>query len=595
MNFGRFALMSAAVSLVLLGVRGGCARAVELRSAGHPRLYFTAGELDALREGRREPVRARVWENISRSARWCAEQPPRTQWIAPQADDPQYENLYDRFYAAMHDMAIVEHLAFAATLSDPGDHEFLEPARNWLLAAARVWRSESSIEPDAGKAYAVLRVMKALAVGYDLLFEQLLPEQRVEVREAMAAVVGRYHAFFQDPQTAGPGYNKHHGSVDAAPLGIVALSMLGEHPAAAEWLDLAIEKHVRYLLPHALTPSGTNEQSSNFWASTMQYRILFLDPLRRVTGRDLLAEFPAALPGRIALAAVAASQPPDLVYNESHRSVIFGPSYGQINYWSPVLLYLARHEGRPIYQYLAMWDRSLGAIQRTRYVTPRRGEELLFAFGGYAYVWYDPSVPAEVEECLPLSFQFPEKEVDEVYLRSSYRLGDVVVGIKKGGLVVHAGGRPVLVDQLGVDDVNRPAEAVTEPMLADDGRRARYRAIGPEQAGIGEQWVELERPRRVTIRRRTDKPVCWWYAGPAERTARALVWPDGTRLEIVRGAIDSIEDDGYRDMKVHYAGMAFADPSPMSYPLVTARPEEGVLELVVERGRLDRVETGSVR
>src|SRR6185503_4954724 len=151
-------------------------------------------------------------------------------------------------------------------------------------------------------------------------------------------------------------------------------------------------KHVDYLLPHALTPSGTNDQSSNFWASTLHYRIFFLDPLRRVTGRDLFAEFPLALPGRMALAAVAAGQPRDQPFDEDNRSVLFGPCYGQLDYWSPALLYLARRDRRPIYQHLALWDESLGSLQRTRYVTPHRKEELLFTFGPYAYLWYDPSV-----------------------------------------------------------------------------------------------------------------------------------------------------------------------------------------------------------
>ena len=58
-------------------------------------------------------MHARIWENLIRSADWCRQQPPRAEWIPTLADDPQYENLYDRFYAAMHDMAIIEHLAFA--------------------------------------------------------------------------------------------------------------------------------------------------------------------------------------------------------------------------------------------------------------------------------------------------------------------------------------------------------------------------------------------------------------------------------------------------------------------------------------------------
>ena len=257
---------------------------------------------------------------------------------------------------------------------------------------------------------------------------------------------------------------------------------------ASAWLDLAIKKHVDYLLPDALTPSGTSDQSSNFWASTLQYRIFFCDPLRRVTGRNLLAEFPRALPGRIALAAIAAGQPASLEFNQENRSVLFGPSYGQINYWSPVLLYLARRQRRPIYQYLALWDESLGSLQRTRYITPHRREELLFCLGPYAYLWYDATVTPAIEKRLPYSFEFPEPEVNEAYLRASYEPGGIVVGMRKGGLVVHAGGRPVLVDQFGGSvltsaALNAPPEPAADLLVTDDGRRASHPLRGSEGRG----------------------------------------------------------------------------------------------------------------
>src|SRR4029078_7694105 len=136
-----------------------------------------------------------------------------------------------------------------------------------------------------------------------------------------------------------------------------------------------------------------------------------------------------------------------LAEHENHRSILFGPAYGQLDYWSPVLLFIARERVRPIYQHLALWDDVIGRIQRSRYITPTRKEELLFSFGGYSYLWYDPSVPDAVEPDLPRSFEFPAAAVNEDYVRDSYRAGDLVVGMKKGGLVVHAGGRPILVDQ----------------------------------------------------------------------------------------------------------------------------------------------------
>src|SRR3954469_20193428 len=253
----------------------------------HPRLYFTAADLPQLRDLRKSGVHAKIWANMIGSADWCAQQSPRTEWIPTAEKDPEFENLYDRFYAAMHDAAIVEHLAFTSALSNPSNDRYFDPARNWLLAAAKIWKNEAHNKPDASKAYAVLRVVKALAVGYDVLFERLTEPQRKEVRDTIVAICDPYYTFFQAPSAAGAGYNKHHGSVDAAPFGVAALAVLGENNHAQAWLDLAIKKHVDYLLPYALTASGTNGQSSNFWASTLQYRIFFCDPLKRVTSRDL--------------------------------------------------------------------------------------------------------------------------------------------------------------------------------------------------------------------------------------------------------------------------------------------------------------------
>jgi hypothetical protein len=548
---------------------------------GHPRLYFTASDLHELRARKQSGVGSKIWANMAASADWCAAQSPRSEWIPTADSDPQYENLYDRFYAAMHDAAILEHLAFTSALSDPTEVRYLEAARNWLLATTKVWRNEAHNQPDASKAYAVLRVVKALAVGYDVLFDRLTERQRQEVREALVAICAPYHEFFQIPTTAGAGYNKHHGSVDAAPFGVAALALVGEVDEAQSWLDVAVEKHVNYLLPHALTPSGTNDQSSNFWASTLQYRIFFCEPLRRVTGRDLFAEFPRALPGRIGLAAVAAGQPRSLEFNEDNRSVLFGPSYGQINYWSPVLLYLARHDRRPIYQHLALWDASLGSLQRTRFITPNRKEELLFCLGPYAYLWYDASVAPAIEEKLPYSFEFPEPEVSEAYVRASYEPGGIVVGMRKGSLIVHAGGQRVFIDQLHIDESSGPEKPVGETLVADDGRHASIRCEGPKEAGIEEQWIDLARPAKLSIVRATRKPIHWWYAGEAKRHDNTLTWPDGTQLKIARGKLGGVDPKGYVEIKRHFGGMDFADPHPFVYPTASAEPVNGKITIEV--------------
>lgn len=555
----------------------------------HPRLYLAENELRELRATRDQGQRGLIWRNLTASADWCIQQPPRKEWIPTAADDPQFENLYDRFYATMHDMAIVETLAFASVLTDPSLDPYFSHARDWLLSAARIWGNEAHNTPDASKAYAVLRITKGMAVAYDLLFDRLTEAERGEVRGAIVGIMSAYAAFFEAPSTAGEGYNKHHGSVDASPFGVAALALLGEVPQADGWLKLAIDKHVDYLLPSALTPSGTNDQSSNFWASTLLYRIQFMEALRRVTGRDLLQEFPRALPGRIALAAVAGRQPPELSANECNRSVLFGTNYGQLNYWSPGLVYLARAERRPIYQYLACWDDSLGSIQRTRFITPNRHEELLFGSGPYAFLWYDTSVPAHIEPNLPLSFEFPEPEVNEAYLRASYDEGALLAGMKKGSLIVHAGGRAVFVDQLPTNDINKPTSAVDEMLVTDDGRTAAIRCVGPKEAAIGEQFVELTRPGQLTVERNTSEPVSWWYMENPQLVGKAFRWPDGVELRIEQGEIAEHKIDGYVETPVHYGGMKYADPCPRTYATVKVLPENGKVRLAIQVPQREKV------
>src|SRR5262249_30256919 len=142
----------------------------------------------------------------------------------------------------------------------------------------------------------------------------------------------------------------------------------------------------QHLLPTGLAPDGAQVEGATFWASTMQYRLIFMDALRRVTGIDLFRTHASRMNADLALAAIAAEKA--AAADEDHQTVVLEPSYGQLNYYAPVLLALAREYHRGLYQHFALWDRTLGSLQETRYVTPH-GEALLFELGGYAYLWYD--------------------------------------------------------------------------------------------------------------------------------------------------------------------------------------------------------------
>jgi hypothetical protein len=555
---------------LLLSARAICAST----NLGHPRLYFTTHDLPALRAARFSGTRGMIWQNLARSADWCLSRAPRQKWIAPVSPDPRYENLYDRFYAIMGDLAITEHLAFAYAFS--GEARYGEAARQWTLASCRAWQRESDARPDSGSAYAVSRLLKSVAVGYDAAFDRFTESERREIRDTLVNISRKYFVeWFNTPTIVGPGYHTHHAIVEWASFGVVALALLEEVPQAREWLEVTARKFEEHLLPNGLAPDGAQSEGATFWASTLQYRLFFMDALRRVTGTDLYQRFAPQMNADLALASVACRKRPGL--DEHHANVVLEPAYGQLDYYAPILLALSREYRRAVYQRLALWDESLGSLQRTRYVTPH-GEELLFELGGYAYLWNDDSAFSKADE-KKLSWHFPS--VSEAYVRSSWNPDDLLVGVRKGEIVVHAGGVPVLI-QPGVTTNNPSGTGILE--IIDDGRRAVIRSGSNSTPSIR---VELDRrQQKLVIQRTAADKWQFWCQGEPQRHENQLKWQNGTTLIVREGRIADWSPKGYSGaLSVGNGLLQLNDPAPRSYPLVTLSPhsEKTVIEVRTRR------------
>jgi hypothetical protein len=538
--------------------------------ASHPRLYFTPDELAQFQSRRDEGTSKLIWDNLITSAEWCLTKTPRQNYIAPVADDPIYENLYDRFYAMMMDMAIMEHLAFAYGLG--GDVKYGEAARQWTLASCRAWKPDADAAPDGGKAYAVLRLLKGVAVAYDLTYDRFTPQERDEIVTMLCTTTDNYYRnYFRTPEKQSADFHTHHATVEFSSLGVVALALLDEAPEAREWMDFTTKKFEEHLLPMGLAADGAQIEGATFWASTMQYRLFYMDALRRVTGKDLYPAFKRYMNADLAFAQIAAPKEPG--WSENDQSVILSPSYGQLDYYAPVLLALAKEYRDPLAQQLALWDKTLGTLQQTRYIT-RRGEQLLFEMGGYAALWHDLTVevgPGGAQR----SFAFPS--VGEAYARSSWEPGDIVAGLRKNGeFVVHAGGHVVLATKAsGTPEETKDAMVGIED---DDSTATLTRSLGGAVT-----TVVLDRPNVLRITwNGLEAPIEFHAHEIPTRDENTLTWEGGVLLNITTGSLDNLDPEGHVPALVVGMGkLTLQDPMAKKYPQVRVAPVNGTVKIEV--------------
>ncbi len=272
----------------------------------------------------------------------------------------------------------------------------------------------------------------------------------------------------------------------------------------------------------------------------------------------------------LAKASVAAEKFPG--HNRVSQTVVLEPTYGQLDYYAPVLLKMGQEYGDTTAQHLALWDQSMGQMQNSRYITPDPGKippdgiQMRFEMGGYCYLWYDDKVPTTPGDD-PLSYHFAS--IGEAYARGSWDLGDIVVGIDKGGrLVVHAGGRPVLIWS-----AQRPVTSVE-----DNG------SVATITAGSGSDLLTIELFRdqgRLVIRRQAPGDWSWWMQGEPSRDGDTITWGDKVRLTAVGGSISGWDPTGNsQEIWTGMGRLRCNDPAPKKFPLVTVTPKSG--ETVVE-------------
>jgi len=153
------------------------------------------------------------------------------------------------------------------------------------------------------------------------------------------------------------------------------------------------------------------------------------------------------------------------------------------------------------------------------------------------------------------------------------------VAVRRGDVVVHAGGLPVFNDFTPDWPPRKPVSGLT---LEDKNGVATIACKGAGENGFSSETITLERAKRLcTIRRSTDKAVRWWFYGPATREGNTLRWASGASLRVVKGELTAYDPKGHNQALITGMGkLPLDDPMPTVYPTATVRPEGE--EVVVE-------------
>jgi len=163
-----------------------------------------------------------------------------------------------------------------------------------------------------------------------------------------------------------------------------------------------------------------------------------------------------------------------------------------------------------------------------------------------------------------LSYHFPS--VDEAYLRRSWTPDDLLVGVRTGQIVVHAGGIPVL-SELSLSD---PPKDLHIQNVDDKGDTATI------HSGNTANRMEITINRQAgTLRILKTVPGDWkWYSDAIpKRDGNTLSWGKHASLRVIRGEIVSVEPDGFAPLfATGFNKLKLNDPAPKKYALVTLKP-----------------------
>ncbi|MBN1670110.1 MAG: heparinase II/III family protein [Kiritimatiellae bacterium] len=360
---------------------------------GHPRIFFTAKDLPALRK-RIETTHAGQWRgmknwadgNLGKDWKWDSFTPGKdwkeaTLWFSP----PVYAFLY--------------------RLS--GEKKYADAAISMAKTAAALDASKS-VKGDLG----IATRARAMSLAYDWCYDRLTAEDKAAILKGLDA-----HAnwLLEGPVKRVWHPLSNHRTTDAGDMGMAGLAMHGDHPNAEKYIAAALSVSEAFVRIHRHF-SGPGDGMAGAEGGSMEYTrhallstFLPIEAFRTATGNDLFV--------------------PEL------QNFAYGLIYGTY----PDKTMLRQGDGK--YPGVSAWERKYLSMLASRYrnphaqwyvnhmTKPETGNE-----AWYDILWYDPSVPETPPDALPLARHFQGAGV-AVIRTGWYEPDATVVSFKCGNFV----------------------------------------------------------------------------------------------------------------------------------------------------------------
>lgn len=257
-------------------------RPVKLRSelnGVHPRLFFTAKDLPAMRV-RASGVDRELWRAVLKDIQTLKRNPP----------DPKDEDLYksglDKRKAgsiSQYEFAFqIAQTAYAYAIET--DDKYLNAAKKWALAACEmpIWGytyNKPNVDlPPAHLLYAV-------SFAYDVLFDRLTKEEKETIKNKLVKQAGLMFDYFKYKPKKRYSYSQNHTWIPAAGLAIAAYALMDETDEAKNWAQLSHAIFDRMILTFGT--DGYFYESFHYFGFAFRWTIRYFDAHLHATGENL--------------------------------------------------------------------------------------------------------------------------------------------------------------------------------------------------------------------------------------------------------------------------------------------------------------------